>query len=258
MKQTKGYAKNNYETLRNQISSIQSMCYGVYGYRRMTAALNEKGYHVNHKLVRRLMKEEGLLCKCRNKSKSVVLSRFNTYAESFGKKGNDLLKRDFSADYFGVKWATDMTKISFDEKEVYLAIVIDLFNSEVVGYSLSDKPTLAGALQAINYAHMKHDDVHPILHSDRGWFYCTDSYIGLLKRYGYRRSMSETGSCYDNAVAESFFAQIKAEMVYPKTWSTVSELKKEIHKYINFYNNNRIKKELGYKSPVDYRIGAAS
>ena len=123
MKQTKGYAKNNYETLRNQISSIQSMCYGVYGYRRMTAALNEKGYHVNHKLVRRLMKEEGLLCKCRNKSKSVVLSRFNTYAESFGKKGKDLLKRDFSADYFGEKWATDMTKISFDEKEVYYEFV---------------------------------------------------------------------------------------------------------------------------------------
>ena len=137
------------------------------------------------------MKEEGLLCKCRNKSKSVVLSRFNTYAESFGKKGKDLLKRDFSADYFGEKWATDMTKISFDEKEVYLAIVIDLFNSEVVGYSLSDKPTLAGALQAINYAHMKHDNVHPILHSDRGWFYCTDSYIGLLKRYGYRRSCQQ-------------------------------------------------------------------
>ena len=218
MRRTKGYAKNNYETLRKEIRSIYEEHYKSYGYRRITALLKERGYPVNHKLVYRLMREENIKCLQRKKSNNHPKD-FVTYSESFGKKCADLLKREFSTFRFGEKWATDMTKITINSgTSIYLTVVIDLYNSEVVGYSLSQKANLKAVFEAVNYAHMRYPKVHPILHSDRGWFYCTDNYISLLERFGYERSMSSTGSCYDNAVVESFFAQLKTELVFARQW----------------------------------------
>lgn len=253
MKRTHGIAKNNYEIVRGKIAELQRQSFGSYGYRRMTAALKACGFPVNHKLVLRLMREDHMCCETRKKQSELPEKTFSTYHANFGTKSRDLICRDYHAEHFGEVWATDMTEIRAGERKLYLVIVIDHFNSEIVGYRISDQATLAAVLSAIGIAHNRYRNVHPILHSDRGWFYCADSYIAVLKRYGYERSMTQTGSCYDNATAESFFAQLKTELIYQQEWITTEELIRAIHEYIFFYNNHRVKKKLGYKSPVQYR-----
>jgi len=256
MIKTNGFAKNNYEELRKELLKIHNEN-NSYGYRRLTAEIRNRGYKVNHKLISRLMAEEKITSTRPNKKRSEEESTntFNTYIPGFGKPGKDLLQRNFTAEHFGEKWGIDISEISFGkEKCIYLTILIDLYNSEITGYSISEKPDLTAIMEALLNAYKRHKHVKPIIHSDRGWFFCTDGYIRFLNSYGYTRSMTSTGSCYDNAVAESFFAQIKSELIYPTTWSTLDELKKSIHRWIYYYNHTRIKKKLGYLSPVDYRL----
>ncbi len=255
MRRTKGFAKNDYEIIRKEIREIFEESYKSYGYRRITAELNARGYAVNHKLVYRLMREENIKCEQRVSRETETTGHFETYSKTWGKKGKDLLARNFKTDAFGQVWVTDMSAIMAGDILIYLTVVIDLYNTEVVGYSISDKPKLPTVLEAIRFAHYQYDSVRPILHSDRGWFYCSDIYINNLKEYGYTQSMAENGSCYDNAVAESFFAQIKTELIYPNEWEDEKTLKREIHKYIKYYNTKRIKKSLGYRSPEQYREG---
>ncbi len=253
MKRVNGIAKNNYEEIRREIADIYQENYGSYGYRRVTAELHSRGYNINHKLVLRLMREDDLLCNKRAKSVKEKKEPFETYSQKFGKKCDDLVKRNFKADAFGQVWVTDMTQIKTKDLKVYLTIIADLYNGEIVGYSIDEEPKLRTILEAVRFAHYKHPDVKPILHSDRGWFYCADYYIELLEKYGYTRSMSETGSCLDNAAAESFFAQLKTELIYPGEFSDIRELARELHKYIKYYNTKRLKKSLGYMSPEQYR-----
>jgi len=254
LKKTNGYAKDDYRLIRQLMADIQKESFGSYGYRRMTSALRERGYLLNHKLVLRLMKEEGLCCKLRKKQAELPEKKFDTYNKQFGIEGEDLLMRDFSAKSFGKKWVTDMTEITYGDRKLYLCVVIDSYSTEVVGYRISDKADLVTVLKAVDHAHFRYPDVHPILHSDRGWFYRTNAYMQMLERFGYKRSMTVKGSCYDNALAESFFAQLKTELIYPKEWKYFSELCAAIHSYIAFYNTERKKSRLGNMSPVQYRM----
>ena len=258
MNQNQSYSKDNYKEIRRVMSEIQKNTFNSYGYRRMTQALHDKGYTINHKVVQRLMKEEGLCCKKRCKQAETPSKSFSTYSKKFGKEGKDLVNRDFQASSFGEKWATDITEIHMTNRKAYLSIVVDMFNSEIVGYCISDEADLVSVLKALDHAHFKHPDVHPIVHSDRGWFYRTNAYIDMLRRNGYTRSMTENGSCYDNAVAESFFAQLKTELIYPRKWKYFKELCRAIHNYIEFYNKERLKASLGYKSPVAYRLSGTA
>ena len=254
MRRTKGYAENDYSEVRAVMAEIQQNAYGSYGYRRMTRALQSRGYTINHKVVQRLMREEGIGCTRRTAAANESEVTFSSYRKNYGKKAADLINRDFKAEHFGEKWSTDMTEIRMEDRKIYLSVVIDNYNSEVVGYNISDKPDLMSVLSAIGFARKCHGDVTPVVHSDRGWFYCTNAYIGILKKFGYKRSMTESGSCYDNAVVESFFAQLKTELIYTKKWKSFKELCRAIHNYIKFYNNERLKASLGYKSPVGYRL----
>lgn len=254
MRRTKGIAQNDYEIIRKEIVSIFEDNYRSYGYRRITAELNARGYHVNHKLVQRLMKEENIKCERHTKTPpDSGDTPFGTYSEHFGKKCEDLLNREFRAFECDEIWVTDMTRIKTGKLTLYLTIIVDLYNTEVIAYNISDEADLRTVLKTVRFAHYKHPNAKPILHSDRGWFYCADYYIDLLDSYGYTRSMSETGSCYDNAVAESFFAQLKKELIYPREWTDKAELSREIHKYIKYYNTKRIKKTLNYLTPEEYR-----
>jgi len=254
MKRTKGIAKNDYEIIRKEIHAIFEENYRSYGYRRITAELDARGYHINHKLVQRLMNEEGLKCERKTKVEAESDKPFMTYSPRFGEKGEDLLKRNFHTDRFGEIWVTDMTRIKSGDITVYLTVIIDMFNGEVVGYNISEEADLKAVLKTVRFAHYKQPDCRPILHSDRGWFYCATYYIKLLNSLGYLRSMSSTGNCLDNAAAETFFALLKKELIYPNEWTDFKTLRREIHKYIKYYNNKRIKKSLNYMTPVEYRL----
>ena len=257
MKRTKGIAKNDYEIIRKEIHTIFEENYRSYGYRRITAELDIRGYHVNHKLVQRLMNEEGLKCERKTKVSAEDPEKpFMTYSPRFGIIGEDLLNRNFNAERFGDIWVTDMTRIKKRDLTAYLTVIIDMFNGEVVGYDISENADLKTILKTVRFAHYKQPECRPILHSDRGWFYCATYYVNLLNSLGYLRSMSSSGNCLDNAAAETFFALLKKELIYPNDWDDLKSLKRDIHKYIKYYNTKRIKKSLGYLTPVEYRLKA--
>ena len=254
MKRTTGIAENDYARLRILIRQIFEESYQSYGYRRITAVLKSRGYNVNHKLVYRLMREEGIKCDQRTKRPEEDAANFGSYSKRWGTKGEDLIHRNFEVKNFGEVWVTDMSEIRAGRYIIYLTVVIDLFNTEIVGYCIADEPKLKPVLEAIRYAHYQFGSAKPIVHSDRGWFYCANYYINLLNEYGYTRSMSESGSCYDNAVAERFFAQLKTELIYQREWKSEQLVKREIHKYIKYYNTKRIKASLDYQTPEAVRI----
>ena len=131
---------------------------------------------------------------------------------------------------------------------------MELFNGEIISYSLSESPNfkqvsdmLDGALKKLN------SNAELILHSDQGWQYQMKIYQAKLKQRGIRQSMSRKGNCLDNAVIENFFGTIKSELFYLKKYSDLEELKSDIREYIKYYNNERIKLNLKGMSPVKYR-----
>lgn len=230
--------------------AIRSICLdhrGRYGYRRVTLALRSKGYQTNHKLVMKLMKLEGLTCQLRKK-------RYRSYKGLVGKIAPNLLNRDFKATQPNQKWTTDVTEFKVLGKRFYLSPILDLFNGEVVSYSLTKSPSFAATIEMLSKAFQRlPEKVELILHSDQGWQYQMKHYQGLLAERGIQQSMSRKGNCYDNAVIENFFGLLKSEFFDNRTFQTDYEFQKELIEYLDYYNNDRIKVKLKGLSPVAYR-----
>ena len=230
--------------------AIRAICLdhrGRYGYRRVTLALRNQGYQTNHKLVMKLMKLEGLTCQLRKK-------RYRSYKGSVGKTAPNLLNRDFKAKQPNQKWATDVTEFKVLGNRFYLSPILDLFNGEVVSYSLTESPSFAGTIEMLRKAfqHLP-EKVDLILHSDQGWQYQMKQYQGLLAERGIQQSMSRKGNCYDNAVIENFFGLLKSEFFNNRTFQTEYQFQNELIEYLDYYNNDRIKVKLKGLSPVAYR-----
>lgn len=236
-------------------AAIHSICLehrGRYGYRRVTLALRNKGYQTNHKLVMKLMKEEGVTCQLRKK-------RYRSYKGSVGKIAPNLLNRDFKAAQPNQKWATDVTEFNVLGKRFYLSPILDLFNGEVVSYSLSASPTFAATIEMLKKAFQRlPEKVNLILHSDQGWQYQMKPYQRLLAERGIQQSMSRKGNCYDNAVIENFFGLLKTEFFKNKTFHSADQFQKELIDYLHYYNSKRIKVKLKGLSPIAYRTQSLS
>ena len=162
------------------------------------------------------------------------------------------LNRDFDAESPNQKWVTDITYLPTLEGWVYLAVVLDLFSRKVVGWSLSRSlatPLVSRALrQAIESRQPRTGEL--LHHSDRGCQYTSDDYQRTLKALGIECSMSRTGNCYDNAVAERFFWSLKHEWTKHYEYADLEETRKSVFKYIDiFYNRQRLHQSLGYKTP---------
>ena len=221
-----------------------------YGYRRITDELHNQGININHKKVKRLMSNLNLYG-IRNKR-----VRYNSYKGTIGKVANNILKRDFNADLPNYKWTTDVTEFGCIFGKAYLSPIIDMFNGEVVSYSVSYCPDFKQIDTMLNRAFNKYPSLNGcIMHSDQGWQYQNPRYQKALKDHGIIQSMSRKGNCLDNAVAESFFSVLKREMFYghESEFKSFNEIKKAIDDYIDYYNNVRIKHELGGLSPIQYR-----
>ena len=233
--------------MRKRISEIFTMHGERYGYRRVYQQLRNEGYTLNHKTVQRLMQEMNLKSKVRR-------VKYRSYRGDVGKTAPNILNREFEASRPNQKWATDVTEFKVAGRKAYLSPIIDMFNGEIIAYTISDRPDLKMVMDMMRSAKRKIKDTKGImLHSDQGWHYQHMQYQQTLKKYGITQSMSRKGNCLDNAVMENFFGIMKTELLYLQEFSDMDIFKRELRKYINYYNNDRIKLKLNGKSPVQYR-----
>jgi putative transposase len=237
--------------VKTEITNIYHQHKGRYGYRRITATLRNRGLIINHKKVERLMKEAGI--------KSIVrIKKYKSYKGQQGTIARNLLKRDFKARKPHQKWVTDVTEFAVAGKKLYFSPILDLYNSEVVSYSISDRPDFDQTIDMLKKALKKLPaGSRPILHSDQGWQYQMKAYQYELRKSKIKQSMSRKGNCLDNAVMENFFAILKSELFYIQQFKSWESLQQAIVDYVHYYNHDRIKLKLNGLSPVQYRTQAA-
>jgi transposase InsO family protein len=188
------------------------------------------------------------------KGKQRKNGKYHSYKGEVGKIANNLLDRDFYAATPFEKLTTDVTEFKVCDEKVYLSPVMDLFNREIISYSISLSPNLLQIHEMLNGLFDKLPaDSRPIFHSDQGWQYQHAEYQRLLKEHNIIQSMSRKGNCMDNGAMENFFGRLKVEMFYGERFESVNAFIDELKKYIHYYNNERISLKLKGMSPVQYR-----
>ena len=240
--------KDKYECEKQEITEIFNTHKSRYGYRRILNVMRSKGYVINHKTVLKIMKLLGLKGKQRKNDK------YHSYKGEVGKVADNLLKRDFKAEKTFEKLTTDVTQFKIGGTKVYLSPVMDLYNREIVSYSISLSPNLEQIREMLNALFDKlPDNAAPLFHSDQGWQYQHNEYQRLLAEHNITQSMSRKGNCLDNGAMENFFGRLKVEMFYGEKFNSVDDFINELHSYIYYYNNDRISIKLKGMSPVQYR-----
>lgn len=217
---------------------------GTYGYRRVHADLTRRGVAVGEDLVRDLMRELDLVA-CQPRPFRVTIVA--------GADGGtpDLLQRDFTATVPGHKLVGDITYIHTWAGFAYLATVIDCYSKAVIGWAVADHMRTDLVIDALAMARRNHK-IEPdcIFHSDRGTQYTSHQLGDYLRQNAMRPSMGNTGICWDNAMAESFFATLKNELVHRTAFPTINHVEKAVASYIEvFYNRERLHSGLGYQTP---------
>jgi putative transposase len=225
----------------------------VYGRIRLTRELRSQGERVNEKRVRRIMKQEGLQAKATRRFKATTDSHHKHHVWP------NELARNFNAEAPNEKWVGDLTYIRTDEGWLYLAVVLDLYSRRVVGWALRDRMASKLVCDALQMAVRNRGASAPVLcHFDRGSQYAGGLFQALLRRYGFRCSMSRRGNCWDNSVAESFFHSLKVEAIYGERFATKEQARSAIFDWIEcFYNTRRRHSSLDYLSPADFETRAA-
>jgi putative transposase len=231
--------------LEVMITSIFEASDATYGYRRVHAELRAGQVHCSPELVRAVMRDAGLY-PCQPKP-------FRPTTTEPGDTGGtpDLVKRDFTADTPGTKLVGDITYIPTGEGFAYLATVIDCCTKECIGYAIADHMRADLVCDALAMAARNYPLVEKcIFHSDRGTQYTSSDFAKAAKAIDVRRSVGRTGSCFDNALAESFNAAVKVERVNRMKYATIDEAKRDVVRYIEFrYNRRRLHSALGYLTP---------
>ena len=219
-----------------------------YGSRRMKRALNALSYPVGRYKARSLMREAGVQARYRKKYK--VTTNSNHKQPVFG----NVLEREFTVEKPDQVYVSDITYLWTQEGWLYLAVFIDLYSRRVVGWSMGTRMNAKLVTDALRMAIWRRQPTEGlIVHSDRGSQYASKIYRRLLKSHGFIGSMSRKGDCWDNAVAESFFASLKKERVQWKHYQTRLEAQQDVLDYIAmFYNSQRLHSYLDYVSPMDY------
>lgn len=246
LKQSKKLDKHH--KVKEEISAIYLENQGRYGYRRITLELHNRGYCINHKTVQRLMKELHLKCMVR-------IKKYRSYKGEIGKIAPNLIQRNFKAEKPNQKWTTDITEFALFGTKIYLSPILDMYNGEIISYNISKRPMLGQVMDMLDKAFAKiPSNANLIFHSDQGWQYQHKLYQHRLKEKGIRQSMSRKGNCLDNSVMENFFGLLKSELLYLRKFESIEEFWVELERYIEYYNNKRIKSKLKGLSPVQYRI----
>jgi putative transposase len=240
-------ASARYGVEKSKIQEIYHQHKGRYGYRRICLVLKQMGYLLNHKTVQKLMGELKL--------KSVVrVKKYKSYRGQVGQSAPNHLARQFEATHPNEKWVTDVTEFNIVGQKVYLSPILDLYNREIVSFTVDKRPHAQLIPNMLQEAlkKLKHDE-QPLVHSDQGWQYQMKGYQNTLKQRGMLQSMSRKGNCLDNAAMESFFGVLKSEFYYTKKFTDAGSFIEELKEYIWYYNHERIKTKLKGLSPVQYR-----
>lgn len=220
----------------------------VYGSPRIVKELRDRGYPASKARVERLMREHQIRARHKRRYKATTDSRHRYPVAP------NLLNRTFNPDAPNKVWASDITYLWTDAGWLYLAVVLDLFNREVVGWSIQPRMTTELVTAALDMAWFKRRPAPGLLHhSDRGSQYASQPYQDRLKTYGMRCSMSRKGNCWDNASVESWFNSFKNERIHGVRFTDHETLKAAVFEYIEvFYNRKRKHSTLGYRSPTQY------
>jgi putative transposase len=231
--------------------------HGLHGSPRIHADLRAAGWVVSEKTVAKSMSRQGLVARGKKRRKN--LTRPDKRAVPFP----DLVKRDFTAPAPNMKWVGDMTEIPTDEGKFYLSTAIDLFSRRLLGFATSAHPDAELAGETIKMAVAarggKDRVAGVIFHSDRGSTYTAHDFTVLCDKLGVRQSMGRTGSCFDNAAAESFFSTLEHEVLSRHHFKTRKEAQQTIVKWVvDFYNRRRRHSSCGMQSPIDYETAAAN
>lgn len=238
------------EELKVTIAALFDEFDGTYGYRRIHAELVRAGEQVGLELVRRLMRDLDLVA-CQPRPYKTTTVRDGDHDQVAA----DLVRREFTAECPGTKLVGDITYIPTWEGWLYLATVIDCFNSEVIGYAMADNMRAELVADALDMAARNHTlEKGCIVHHDHGSQYTSADYAAKLADHGLRLSLGRTGICFDNALAESFNGMLKTERVNRVTYPTRKKAKEDIANYVEiFYNRRRIHSGLGYRTPHEVR-----
>ena len=181
--------------------------------------------------------------------------KLTTYRGTIGHIAPNYLERHFTATKPNQKWVTDVTEFKAkDGNKVYLSPILDLFNNEIVSYTLSYSPNWTQVEKMLKLAVKRLDKTRgSILHSDQGWQYQMAAYRQILAEHGIIQSMSRKGNCLDNAAMESFFGRLKTECFYGREFNTREEIVNAVRDYLDYYNHRRIQLKLKGLSPIQYR-----
>jgi putative transposase len=231
-----------------EICAIHTESGGTYGSPRVTAELWRRGWRVNHKRVERLMATHGIVGYRPRRRRSLTKPDVATPPTP------DLIGRLFDPDRPDVAWCGDITYIPTDEGWLYLASVLDLASRHLLGWSMGahhDAGLVTDALEAAVATRGADQMPGTIFHTDRGAEYTSTACIDACTRLGLRRSMGRTGSCLDNAVAESWFASLKVELVDRQHYRTRAEARASIFAWIAWYNRRRLHSTNNDRPPIE-------
>ena len=252
--------ENPDEELEQEILKIRQE-HKDFGYRRIQGELKNRGYKVNKKKVQRIVKKLGIqVTSFTHKSR-----KYSSYRGKVGKVAPNRINRRFYTNIPHQKITTDTTEFKYYDiddkgrmtiKKLYLDPFMDMFNSEIISYGISNRPSAESIMSALKEAVSITNDCNyrRTFHSDQGWAYQMKAYVNYLKGNKIFQSMSRKGNCYDNSPMENFFGIMKQEMYYGRVYHSFEELKTAIENYIKYYNEKRIKQKLNWQSPVNYRL----
>ena len=233
--------------LLTDIRRVHAESRAAYGAPTITAALRAKALVVNRKRVARLMRLDGLCGITRRRY------RATTQRDPAARGAPDLVQRHFHADRPNQLWVADITYIPTTTGFCYLAMVLDVFSRRVVGWSIASTLATSLVVDALDRALLQRRPRGVIHHSDHGAQYTSDPFVARCRAAGVRPSMGRIGSCYDNAIAESFFATLECELLARHRFHNLAEATAALFEFIEgWYNTRRLHSALGYCSPMTY------
>ena len=248
LKRCNTQVKDPYEVnLEDRIKTIFDQSRATYGSRRIAKKLQSEGYRTGRYRARSFMRKLGLKVK-KTKRYKMTTDSHHSYPIA-----PNLLDRQFATDIPNTVWTADITYIWTLEGWLYLAVVMDLFNRQIVGWAMDKRMKAQLVIDAVTMAYWRRKPSPGLMHhSDRGSQYACDTYQKQLKQYQMIPSMSRKGNCWDNAPTERFFRSLKSERIAFCRFISRGAAKAEVLDYISFYNAYRLHSTLGYVSPMDY------
>lgn len=232
--------------LSSEIAEIFKVSRNNYGTRKIKQELMKTGKLVSRRRIGRIMKREGLVS---NYTTAQFKPRKDTCNES---KTKNILNRQFDGQGYRDVVISDLTYVRVGRHWNYICVLVDLYNREIIGYSVGEHKTAELVKEAFQSVEGNLRDIR-LFHTDRGNEFKNQTIEELLETFDIGRSLSHKGCPYDNAVAEATFKIIKTEFVWNETFTNLKELKLKLWDYVNWYNHHRIHSSLGYQTPVQYR-----